>query len=278
MIDETYLSTIIDTSRPHVPCMYDYYLGGQYNSTVDRAAAQKALDAVPTISLMARMNRGFLRRVVRFMARQGVRQFLDIGSGLPTNGNTHEIAQEVLGEANARVVYVDHEEIVKTLGSEILAKDENSAVVIESCLHPQEILDHPDVRQLIDFSQAVGILMISLLHFFSDAQLPVIIDPIRNAACSRSYFAASQFYTPEDGKFRYDEDKGEQVAEQYRAASTNTYGRTEQEIVNKIFKRDGWEMEEPGLANVGAWRVDDGDKVEGDPDDCYILGGLAKKM
>lgn len=278
MIDEDHLATLIDTTRPHVPCMYDYYLGGQYNSAADRAAAQRALDAIPAIPVMAKMNRGFLRRAVRFMARQGVKQFLDIGSGLPTVGNTHEIAQEVLGKGNARVVYVDSEEIVKILGSEILAKDANSTGVIESCLNPQAILDHPEVKRLIDFSQPVGVMMMSLLHFFSDEQLPSIIDPMRNAVCPGSYFAASQLYLPEDSPYKWGKEKAEQVQKQYKQASTHAHGRTEKGIVEKIFESEDWEMQEPGLANVGAWRIEDGDKVEGDLEDCFLVGAVSKKL
>ena len=277
MIDEAHLSTLIDTSRPYVPCMYDYYLGGHYNSAADRAAAQKALDAVPAISLMCRMNRGFLRRAVRFMARQGVRQFLDIGSGLPTNGNTHEIAQEVLGQGNGRVVYVDSEEVVKILGSEILAKDESTAVVIESCTNPTAILEHPDVKRLIDFSKPVGILMLSLLHFFPDEELSSILDPLRDAMCPGSYFAASLTRTPEAGEFKWGKESGDTVSAQYKAASTNTFPRFHQEIIDKVFAKEGWDMQEPGLVNVGAWRVADGDVVEGDLDDCPLYGALVKK-
>src|SRR3954452_5273166 len=137
----------IDISRPSVARMYDYYLGGKDNYRVDREAVERVAAAMPEIRQLAQENRAFLRRAVRYMARQGIRQFIDIGSGLPTAGNTHEIAQQVIPDA--RVVYVDNDPVVLAHGRALLASDDNTAVATADMHEPDEVLRHPQTLKLI---------------------------------------------------------------------------------------------------------------------------------
>lgn len=277
-MDEARLATMIDTSRPNVACMYDYFLGGKYNSAADRAAGDKAIKAIPLIPMMAKMNRDFLGRAVRFMARQGVKQFLDIGSGLPSVGSTHRVAQDILGEGVAKVVYVDHEEAVKILGDEILAGDENTVVIKETCLNAKTILEHQDVKRLIDFSQPVGVIMVALLHFFSDEEIPDIIDPVRDAVCLGSFFVASQLLKADDSDEQFGKGAADNVKELYRAAMAKVIDRSREQIERVTFSKEGWELQRSGLANVGTWGLEDEDRTEGDFNDCWLLGGVLKKV
>src|SRR5215469_6243524 len=145
----------IDSSRPSVARMYDYYLDGKDNFQVDRDAVARVEAAMPEIRQLAWENRAFLRRAVRYMARQGIDQFLDIGSGLPTVGNTHEIARQVIPDA--RVVYVDIDPIVAAHGRALLATDDNTTVAIADMHHPEEVLQHLETKRLIDFTRPVGV-------------------------------------------------------------------------------------------------------------------------
>ncbi len=144
----------IDPTTPSVARMYDYYLNGKDNFAADREAGSRVEEALPEVRQLAQANRAFLRRAVRYMARQGVRQFLDIGSGLPTAGNTHEIAQDIIPDA--RVIYVDNDPIVLAHGRAILATDDNTTVVTADMRHPAEVLQHPETTRLIDFTGPVG--------------------------------------------------------------------------------------------------------------------------
>lgn len=275
-IIEDDLPRLVDTTRPNVPCMYDFYLGGKLNSAVDREAAQKAMDAAPIIPMIARENRRFLRRSVRFMSEQGVKQFLDIGSGLPTVGNTHEIAKAV--NPDAKVVYVDHEPVVKVLGERILASEEGTAVVIESALNPKEILEHPEVLALIDFTRPVGLLMYSVLHFISDEQLPGVLEPLRGALPPGSYLAASHQFTPPTGEWTFDNSKSKVVKDQYKNAATSVTARSLAEMKTKIFSTQNWKMVEPGLVWVPQWRPNERDKSEEGSDQCFMVGAVSLKQ
>ncbi|HVT69985.1 MAG TPA: SAM-dependent methyltransferase, partial [Trebonia sp.] len=137
--------------------MYDYYLDGKDNFQVDRDAVDRVAAAMPEIRHLAWENRAFLRRSVRYMARQGIDQFIDIGSGLPTAGNTHEIARQVIPDA--RVVYIDIDPVVAAHGRVLLATDENTAVGTADMRRPAQVLQHPETSRLIDFTRPVGVLL-----------------------------------------------------------------------------------------------------------------------
>lgn len=274
-IDEKELSTLVDVTRPYVPCMYDYYLGGQYNSAADRAAARKVIEAAPTTPMIARENRRFLRRTVRFLSKQGVRQFLDIGSGLPTVGNTHEIARSV--NPDAKVAYIDNEPVVKILGEAILAKEEGTAVVIESAFTPQNILNNRTVKETIDFAQPIGLLMYSVLQFVPDEKLPEIMTTLLDAMPSGSYFVASHSCLTNERLENYDESQAERVKEQYKNAATTVTNRSLKDIEAKVFARDEWTVVEPGVVWIPQWRPDEQDKSEDAVDECYMVGAVSRK-
>src|SRR6266511_2738859 len=180
----------IDTMKAHPARIYDCLLGGKDNYPVDREAAEQVLAAVPTARHMARANRAFLQRAVRFLAGEaGIRQFLDIGTGFPTQGNVHEVAQGVT--ADARVVYVDNDPIVHVHSNALLACD-NTIVVLADLREPDAILSHPHVRQVIDFGQPMALLLVAILHFIRDAEDPAgIIARFRDAMAPDSYLAIS---------------------------------------------------------------------------------------
>ena len=153
----------LDLDRPNAARMYDYYLGGSHNFAVDRELAGKVLEAWPDMPRAAQANRAFLRRAVRFLLDQGVRQFLDIGSGIPTVGNVHEVAQAAAPDA--RVVYVDTDPVAVAHSRAILAGDAQTAVVQADGRDPAGLLAHPGVTGLLDLRRPVGLLMVALLHF-----------------------------------------------------------------------------------------------------------------
>ena len=180
----------IDTTVPSTARMYDYWLGGHDNFAADRAAALKVSEAAPEAQLMAVENRKFLRRAVRYLAAEaGITQFLDIGTGLPTQGNVHQVAQDI--NPAARVVYVDNDPMV--LAHSRALKTGGNTVVIEADLRdPRAILDHPGTRKLIDFGQPLAVLLVAVLHFISDDDDPsATVAAIRDALQPGSYLVLS---------------------------------------------------------------------------------------
>ncbi|MPZ27227.1 MAG: hypothetical protein GEV12_12655 [Micromonosporaceae bacterium] len=157
--------------RPTAAGMYDYYLGGTANTPADRAAAEQVVQIMPEIGDAAWANRGFLQRAVRWLAAEaGVRQFLDLGAGLPTQRNTHEVVADVVRDG--RVVYVDIDPAVVARGNRLLAGTRGTTVIEGDVRKPDQILDHPQTRQLIDFTAPVGVLIVAVLHFVPDADDP----------------------------------------------------------------------------------------------------------
>jgi hypothetical protein len=159
----------VDLARPSAARIYDYMLGGSNNLPVDREAAAKLQDVVPEFHEIAWANRGFHQRAARWIASQGIGQFIDLGSGLPTVGNTHEVVREML--PTARVVYVDMDPLVAACAA-ALDGDDAAAFIQADLRDPAPLLDHPGLRRLIDFSQPVGLVMTAVLHFVADGSDP----------------------------------------------------------------------------------------------------------
>ena len=145
-----------DFERPSQARIYDYLLGGSHNFAVDREAARVLISMVPDVPLIAQANRAFLRRAVRFLVAAGIRQFLDLGSGVPTAGNVHEVARQLAPDA--RVVYVDIDPVAVAEGRQILAGEDRIVVLQEDARRPERIVGHPAVRELLDFDRPVGVL------------------------------------------------------------------------------------------------------------------------
>ncbi|MEV5542339.1 SAM-dependent methyltransferase [Saccharopolyspora shandongensis] len=186
-------SAELDTGVPTAARVYDVMLNGKDNYAVDREVAQAVLAVMPAMKEIAIHNRAILHRVVRHLAaEEGITQFLDLGSGLPTARNTHEVAQEA--NAQARVVYVDIDPIVLAHGRAILANDANTRVATADIRRPREVLDHPDTRELIDFDQPVCVMLCGLLHCLLDEEDPQgIVDFLREAVAPGSFFFMTNF-------------------------------------------------------------------------------------
>ncbi|MBT8226798.1 MAG: hypothetical protein HKP61_17235, partial [Dactylosporangium sp.] len=193
---ETVPSVEDDTTRASIARMYDFLLGGSRNFAADRAAAGRAVTQMPDLPAVLRANRAFLGRVVRHLLAAGVRQFLDLGSGIPTVGNVHEIAHR--HDPTVRVVYVDLDPVAVLTADEILAGDPYTAVVRADLRRPDLILDHPDVRRLIDLDHPVAVLMVAVLHLVPDAEDPAgILDHLHQVLPAGSYLALSHMSPPE---------------------------------------------------------------------------------
>ncbi|HJY72122.1 MAG TPA: SAM-dependent methyltransferase, partial [Streptosporangiaceae bacterium] len=160
-----------ETFRPDIPSaarVYDYLLGGKDNYPADRAVAESMIAQLPNVQMAVRWNRAFLRRVVRYlMDEAGIRQIIDVGAGLPTVGNTHEIAQDA--DPEARVVYVDHDPVVLAHARSMLHNVPGTAIIGRDLTEPERILADPALRELIDFGQPAALLLLSILHFVADS-------------------------------------------------------------------------------------------------------------
>jgi hypothetical protein len=254
--------------------MYDYMLGGTRNLQVDRDATERFLAHYPDLLDAASANRGFLRRAARLMAQtHGIRQFIDIGSGLPTQNNTHETVHQVAPDA--RVVYVDLDPMVLMYAPELLTDDGTTAVVQADLRDPDTVLADPDVRRLIDFSQPVGLLMTAVLQFVADASDPwALVARYVQAVVPGSYLGLS--HITGDKLSARSVQAGVQV---YEAATESAHPRTKAEIA-RFFT--GLELvppyagAEPGLANVGQWGAEDPAVANSDGAQAFYCG-VARK-
>ncbi len=253
----------IDLDRPNAARIYDYLLGGAANFEQDRVFAEKLLEVMPLARSAARLNRAFLRRAVRFCVESGVRQFVDIGSGIPTAGNVHEIAQAV--DPTARVLYVDNEPVAVT-HSELLLRDNEFASSTRGDLtDPEPVLASP----LIDFSQPVALLMVAVLHFVPDSAAP-------HTAVSRyvSALAPGSFLVLSHGVESPVIDGRDEVDRLYQSSSTPGVRRTPEEIA-RFF--EGLEFVEPGLVWTPEWRPDSPEDVGEHPEASLVFAGVARK-
>jgi SAM-dependent methyltransferase len=262
----------LDTSIPNAARMYDYWLGGKDHFAADREAADRQARAIPQLPWLARQNREFLRRAVRFCAGEGITQFLDIGSGLPTNHNVHEVAQQV--NPDARVVYVDLDPVVVTHARALLSGRNTTAVAGDIC-RPDDILAAPQVRRLIDFSQPVAVLALAVLHFIPDQADPAgSMARLRAALAPGSYLVISHAdVSPAHvvGTRRIS-DAARELEESNRALA-DVPARTRDDIAG--FFGD-LTLVEPGLTDIWAWRPD-ADAPVTTSDFMRILGGVGRK-
>jgi len=257
----------IDLGTASAARMYDYYLGGAHNFGVDRDLARQVLQAMPDTPLIAQANRAFLHRAVRFLLDAGVRQFIDIGSGIPTEGNTHETAQRQVPEA--RVLYVDHD-AVAVVHSELLLKDNpNAAVLHADLLRPEDILDSPELGGLIDLSQPVGVLMLAVLHFIPEQARPEeIIGRFRERVAPGSFLVISHA----SGETR--PVQAGEVAGLYRSAADKVSLRT-RDRVRELFT--GWDLVDPGVVWVPQWHPNWPDEVGPDPASIGVSAGVGRR-
>jgi SAM-dependent methyltransferase len=255
----------VNTSVPNVARMYDYYLGGKDNFAADRAAAEKVLTAVPAVPTIARANRAFLGRAVRYLAGEcGIRQFLDIGTGLPTANSVHQVAQTI--DPACRVVYVDHDPVVLAHGRALLADNPTTTVIQGDLRDPEAILAHPELTALIDLDAPVAVLMLLMLHFLDNEDNPhAIVARLRDALPPGSYLAFTH------GTWGKRAEATSAAADAYQRATAAVTLRTPEEISAII---DGFDLVEPGLVDLPAWRPD-GPSLSLGPD-ARVLAGLAR--
>ncbi|MEU8760269.1 SAM-dependent methyltransferase [Streptomyces sp. NPDC048659] len=254
----------IDISVPSVSRMYDFYLGGSHNFEVDREAARKAMEFVPGLPKIMQANRAFMRRAVRYAVDAGVTQFLDIGSGIPTFGNVHEVAQAA-SEA-ARVVYVDHDPVAVAHSRAVLAGDDRSAVLAADLRKPAEILDSPEVARLLDLERPVALLLVAVLHFLEDAEDPaaLVAELLAGLAPGSLLILTHASY---EGIPLPPERAGGTVGV-YRDIRNPLVMRSREEIA-RFF--DGTELVAPGLVSMPHWRAD----APAEEEDPYAFSGFA---
>jgi S-adenosyl methyltransferase len=255
--------TALDPTKPSAARIYDYLLGGKDNFAVDRDAAERVLVVAPDQRQLARANRAFLIRAVRVLAEAGIRQFIDLGTGLPTSPSLHEVARTA--DPAARVVYVDKDPIVKVHNDALLATDENITSLLADVREPDGVLADPQLRRLIDFTEPVGLMCVAVLHVVADEHDPAqIIASFRRRLPAGSHLALSQFAA---------DSEPDAMAELRTVAAgtpVETYFRSREEI--RGFFGD-FEFLPPGLVEVQAWRPDSPPR----PTRLKIVGGVARK-
>lgn len=234
-----------NVTRPNVARVYNYLLGGKDCFAADREAAEKLIQAIPESALVARQNREFLRRVVEFLVKEaGVRQFIDLGSGLPTMNNVHEVARET--DPEARVVYVDFDPVVCAHGNAFLAKD-GVRILQADIRNPGRVLDDADVVRLIDFARPVAVLMTAIMHFVGDHERPLwIIDQYKRRMAPGSYVALSHVT---DEEVTPERSKAAQLV--YSDATAQVYTRSYGDILEFF---EGTTLVMPGLVDTDSWR------------------------
>lgn len=264
----------VDPTKPSIARVYDYMLGGKDNFAVDRQASEAALKITPDGPESGRANRAFLRRVVHHLVRDvGIRQFLDLGSGLPTVGNVHEVAQEI--DQGVKVVYVDNDPMVLAHGRALLATATTATVIQADVRSPAEVFGHPETQRWLDFSQPVGLLMMAILHHINDAEDPVgLAAAYRDALPPGSYLALSHFCDP--GRAHPDASaKALQVERIFNQTLGTGRWRRHDEIVRYF---GDLELLAPGLVPVAEWRPEPGEEKFEQTDTYYtFVGGLARK-
>jgi hypothetical protein len=260
----------IDTSRPHPARVYDYLIGGESNFAADRETAAKVLAKSPNARIAPRENRAFLGRAVRFLtAEAGLRQFLDIGAGLPTANNVHQVAQAI--EPSSRIVYVDNDPLVLVHARALLtsAPEGRTAYIQADVRDPEAILAAPATRELLDFSQPVGLMLLGVLHLLADADKPAeIVATLLSALPSGSYLVASHLTT--------EHDRERTAAGQ---AAMRDAGITMQKRDSDVFAEiafNGLDLVAPGVVLVSEWRPE-GSQPRPSPGEVSIYGGVGLK-
>jgi hypothetical protein len=257
-----------DPEIPSTARMYDYYLGGKDNFPADRAAAEEVIAMMPpgTVRTAARQNRMFLGRAVRYLAGRGVHQFLDIGTGLPTMGNVHEVAQEVAPDRS--VVYVDHDAVVLAHGRDMLKGVDRTAIIGHDLREPEEILADPELRDVLDLGKPVVVLLVAVLHFIRDAEDPRgILTRLMSPLAPGSYLVIS--HATADSFRQFDE-----AIQVYQGASSSMHNRTRAQV-EALFT--GFDLVEPGVVWLPQWHPDPDTGLADEPGKSLCWCGAARK-
>ncbi|MBA8824344.1 hypothetical protein FHX42_001691 [Saccharopolyspora lacisalsi] len=255
----------VDIDSPNAARMYDYYLGGSANFAVDRQAADQVIASMPDAVLTMQANRSFLGRVVNYCCERGISQFLDLGSGVPTVGNVHEIAHR--HDPTARVAYVDNEAVAVAHSRNLLHTEPHVTIARADLRDPEAVLTAPGVAGLLDFNQPICLLMISVLNFVPDDEVPAaLVRRYTSALASGSYVGLSHVTAD-----KLDADTAQHVRELYANTNPPSRWRTRSEISAFL---NGFEQVEPGLVTPTLWRPDPHDDT--DPGRIACWAALAR--
>ncbi|WP_280388156.1 SAM-dependent methyltransferase [Nocardia wallacei] len=259
----------VDMTQASPARMYDALLGGSHNFEVDRFAAEAGKKLVPDLPRLALSNRAFLRRAVRFLADQGIRQFLDIGSGIPTAGNVHEVAQSF--DPGIRVLYVDIDPVAVTHARTILVGNEQADAIQADLRKPDELLVRAADTGLIDFTEPVGLLLVAVLHLLQDDERPAeTVAALREAVPPGSYVAISHLTSaqrPEDAARLGDHSANEShVGIRFRDRAS----------ITALFT--GWELVEPGVVELPQWRPESERDLHESPGRSLGLAGVGYRV
>ncbi|MBN1172085.1 MAG: SAM-dependent methyltransferase [Micromonosporaceae bacterium] len=257
----------VDVDRPSVARMYDYYLGGSHNFTADRIAAAKVVGAMPAVPRIARANRAFLHRAIRYLLGQGVRQFLDVGSGIPTVGNVHDVAQRIAPET--RVVYADVDTVAVALFQRLLEHNDRAVAIRGDLTQPKELITHPDVRGILDLDEPVGVLMVAVLPFVrDDAACRESTTWLRDHLPVGSHLALS--HGLDTG---FDPGQARAVEDVYEMTATPVTSRSRQRVLRFL---SGFHLVEPGLVPPSRWRPDAPEDPAGRPEETGVVVGVGR--
>ncbi len=270
MSDLDWVPEGIDVTVPSVARTYDYLLGGAHNLAVDRAMGDQMLKVLPGARDLVRLNRAFLRRAVTYLAERGVRQFLDIGSGIPTAGNVHEIVRDVA--RGCRVVYVDKDPVAVVHSRLLLADDENTTAVQADLREPEDVLSRPEVTGLLDFDEPVALLLLLVVHFVRPEEEPGgLLARYRDRLAPGSFMVISHATA---------DDRPDTMA---RAADTVRESRSKDNLVYRTHAEvtslfDGYELVPPGVVGHALWRPGGaGDIADKPEDNTQVWAGVGHK-
>jgi hypothetical protein len=258
------------TFRPDIPSparIYDYVLGGKDNYPADREAAEAAVAHLPHAHTAVRWNRAYLSRAVRYLASEGgIRQFIDIGAGLPTKENVHEVAQRAA--AGTRVVYVDNDPVVLAHSRNMLHGIGNTVIVQQDAREPGKILADAELRRLISFGEPVAVMMLCLLHFVAGKDDPAgIVRQLLDPFPPGSYVAISHGTADSTAGMR-------EAVKALDEATAQAYVRNREEVRALLA---GLDLVEPGLVWVPEWRPDPGTEPPDNPAEAYLYAAVARK-
>ncbi|MDF9812038.1 SAM-dependent methyltransferase [Streptomyces sp. SPB162] len=260
----------IDLSVPSVSRIYDYYLGGSHNFEVDREAARQAMEFFPGLPKIMQANRAFMRRAVRYAVEQGITQFLDIGSGIPTFGNVHEVAQAA--SPGARVLYVDSDPVAVAHSRAVLDGNPTARIAAADLRKPKDILTSPEALELLDFDKPVALLLVAVLHFVPDEDDPVTaVAELRDALAPGSLLVLTHAST-EGGPISA--EQGGAVQGVYRKASSPLIMRTRAEVAPFF---EGFDIVDPGLVSMPDWHPDNPAGHDEDPAAFVGFAGVGLK-
>jgi hypothetical protein len=253
----------IDPKTPSVARMYDYYLGGKDNFASDREAAEKVMKALPNVRHVARENRAFLGRAVRFLAERGIHQFIDIGTGLPTGKNVHQVALDVAPDS--RIVYIDNDPIVLVHARALLADNAQTSVIDGDLHDPKSLTEHPEIRAHIDFDKPFAIILCAIVHFVGDDEEAAgIVTYLRETLPPGGALVLSHGFKGEIN------DEAIARAEEVYSHTKGALKVRDRDRINEYFT--GLDLVEPGVVHVGSWRPEN--DLEEDQTAPGLLGGV----